>query len=97
MGYTGEFNMSVSKRFDLLKELNKAKANGENIELSDEKAIESPPTPSGPQPESIEEQINTSITETLKALSPTDAPPPAADEPNDKKSGKRLGRSKRSS
>ena len=70
MGYTGEFSLTVTKRLEMVKALNKGEngTNVENIAMGDSKAGEPGPKPSGPQPEPIENQFNSSMTATLKAL-----------------------------
>ena len=100
MGYTGEFNMSVTRRLEMVNALNEGEsaANGENIELGDKKATDQAPKPGSPQPEPVEQQISTSMTATLKALNVANAPPPPVDEddPEEKKSGGLFNRFKRS-
>ena len=98
LGYTGEFNMSVTNRLKMLGKLNKDSANCEKIEMGDDKPAEKAPKPKAPQPEPIEQQIKASMTETLQALSSTNAPlrPVEKDEPEDKKSAGLFSRFKRS-
>lgn len=63
----------AAKRLDMVKALNKSTgaAAPESIEMSSgpKQQLTEPPKPNGPQPEPIENQINTSMTQTLKALS----------------------------
>jgi len=72
---------------------------GETIELGEDK----PKTavkltkPNGPQPEPIENQINTSMTQTLKALSAAKATQPSSLEEDEKPSGGLFSRFRRSS
>jgi hypothetical protein len=105
MGYTGEFNLSMSKRLEMVKALNKGENgangkndnNGDNIDIGDSKVEDQAPKPKGPQSEPIEEQISTSMTATLKALNVANAPPPPVedDDPEEKKSDGLFGRFKR--
>jgi len=53
--------------------------------------------PTGPQPEPIENQFNTSMTQTLKALSAANNSPVKADADDEKSSGGLFGRFRRSS
>ncbi len=72
---------------------------GETIELGEDKpkATAKPSKPSGPQPEPIENQINTSMTQTLKALSAAKATQPSVIEDDEKPSGGLFSRFRRSS
>ncbi|RLA35912.1 MAG: hypothetical protein DRR15_06270, partial [Gammaproteobacteria bacterium] len=72
---------------------------GETIELGEAKpkAVAKPAIPNGPQPEPIENQINTSMTQTLKALSAAKATQPSAIEEDEKPSGGLFSRFRRSS
>jgi len=101
----GNFDMTMSRRFDMVKVLNsgaKSKPAAkprqdvklEKLELADDKPT---PKPNGSQPESIEQQMQTAITVTVKAISGGDVPPPEGDESEDKKSGGLFSRFKRSS
>ena len=70
----------------------------ETIELGSDngKAAAVPAKPNGPQPEPIENQINTSMTQTLKALSAAKATQPAVEE-EEKSAGGLFSRFRRSS
>ena len=70
----------------------------ETIELGsdDRKVAAAPAKPNGPQPEPIENQINTSMTQTLKALSAAKATQPAVEE-EEKSAGGLFSRFRRSS
>lgn len=72
---------------------------GETIELGEArpKAAARPAKPNGPQPEPIENQINTSMTQTLKALSAAKATQPSVIEDDEKPSGGLFSRFRRSS
>ena len=98
MGHTDKLDMSLSMRLDMVKELNNSGATTDNTQSPDGKAGGQAAKKSTAQPESIEEQMKTAMTGTLKTLSSADAPPAPLekDEPKDKKSGglfSRLGRS----
>jgi hypothetical protein len=78
--------------------LNSGGATMDNAQSPEGKAGGQAAKKSTAQPESIEQQINTAMTGTLKTLSSGDAPPAPLekDEPKDKKSGglfSRFGRS----
>lgn len=93
-------NESVAMRIDILNKMknNVAKMAMENVELG-ESAPPKPAKNSGkPQPESIEDQIDTSITQTLKAvdIARMDAEA-AAEEKEKKKSGGLFSRFRKSS
>jgi hypothetical protein len=55
------------------------------------------PKSNGSQPESIEQQMQSAMTATVKAISDVDIPPPEGDQQEDKKSGGLFSRFKRSS
>ena len=113
-GQTGNFEMTMSKRMDMLKALNsgtksdkKAKpektANSnksaalEKIELIEDKPAEVAPKANGSQLDSIEQQMETAMTATVKAISDVDIPPGVDDEESDDgKSGGLFSRFKRS-
>jgi len=57
-------------------------------------AAATPPTNTGPQPEPIENQFNTSMTATLKTLNNHSSPPSDDDDDDEKSSGGLLGRLK---
>ena len=99
----GKIDESAAKRLDMVNALNngKGKVSGpavEEIEISTgspNEKVEAPKT-TGPQPEPIENQINTSMTQTLKALSEAQAK--KAQEPEEeKKSGGLFSRFRKSS
>ena len=75
----------------------------EQIELGKDSGADTPGTPRAPQPESIEDQINTSITQTLEALDLARVADKMADEPDtgddetEKKSGGLFSRFRKSS
>lgn len=96
-----EVDESAAKRLDMVKSLNDGNGKApapkvEKIELGSAKQAPAVARPSGPQPEPIENQINTSMTQTLKALSSAQARPPA-DPEKEKKSGGLFSRFRRSS
>jgi type II secretory pathway predicted ATPase ExeA len=95
MAEPGNFNLTMSRRMDMVKELNKANAKPEKIEMGKTQPGVKVPKPDKSLPESIEDQM----TATLKTLGAADAPPLPLeeDEPKDKKSGGLLSRFKRSS
>ncbi len=89
---------STTRRLDLVMKLNSGGAKNENTGSGDGKPGGQAAKKSTAQPETIEEQMKTAMTGTLKTLSSADAPPAPLDkdEPKDKKSGglfSRLGRS----
>jgi type II secretory pathway predicted ATPase ExeA len=96
-----DLEMSMSRRMDMVKELNKIKgldkadAKTEKIEMGKTLPGAKMPKPDQSLPESIEDQM----TATLQTLGAADAPPLPLeeDEPKDKKSGGLLSRFKRSS
>ena len=61
---------SQALRIDMLNSLKPAAPEPapEIVEISTESNVPSPPKPRAPQPDSIENQINTSMTQTLEAL-----------------------------
>ena len=69
----------------------------ENVEMGSDDPANSAPTPKGPQPEPIENQINTSMTQTLEALNMTKAAKAAAEEKEEKKPGGLFARFRKSS
>ena len=95
-----ELRESQAMRMDMLKALKDGVGNlpTEKIELGRNTAAKAPPAPKGPQPEPIENQIDTSITQTLKSLKLPE-PAPAADggDEKDKKPGGLFSRFRRSS
>ncbi len=113
-GQTGDFDMTMSKRMDMLKALNSSKKSDkkakpektaksnksaavQKIELVEDKPAEVAPKTNGSQPESIEQQIETAMTATVKAISDVDIPPGVDDdESKDGKSGGLFSRFKRS-
>ena len=109
MGQTGNFDMTMSKRIDMLKALNSspkpdkgAKPDQGNalgkIELREGMPAEPAPKVNGSQPESIEQQMQTAMTATVKAISDVDIPPGVDDDDSeDGKSGGIFSRFKRSS
>jgi len=107
-GQAGNFDMTLSRRINMLKELNSGPksvkgakpekgAKLEKIDLGQTQPVAPAPKPNGFQPESIEQQMQTAMTATVKAISDVDIPPPEGDEPEDKKSGGLFSRFKRSS
>jgi general secretion pathway protein A len=99
----GKVDESAAKRLNMVKTLKNGNGSAsapvvEEIEMSSGKsnATPAPKKTTGPQPEPIENQINTSMTQTLKALS--SAQIKKAQEPEEeKKSGGLFGRFRRSS
>ena len=89
---------SVSLRIDML---NAMKANAaavtENVELGADRPVRDPSRPRGPQPEPIENQINTSITQTLEALNIAKMTESMDEEKVEKKSSRLFGLFKKSS
>jgi hypothetical protein len=85
---TGKLDASASQRLATVRALNAAPArpshDAASIAMSHYEAPPPPPTDSA-QPESIEDQINTSITQTLKALSVR--PPQNLEEDDEPKGG----------
>jgi hypothetical protein len=94
-------NDSAALRIDLLNEMKaKAAAMSENIEMGSDAPADKIQLPKGPQPEPIERQINTSMTQTLEALNVTKAADAIAtqEEPKEeKKSGGLFARFRKSS
>ena len=93
-------SQSAADRLDMVKALNNgagpaAVGPREDIQLGNDNP-DKPPKPRGPQPEPIEQQITTSMTQTLKALS---AAKPAQENPEEeeKKSGGLFSRFRKSS
>jgi general secretion pathway protein A len=100
-GKPAEPDESAARRLDMVKALNTENgktpaAKAEKIELGSEKPKPVAARPTGPQPEPIENQINTSMTQTLKALSSANVRPPVEPE-EEKKSGGLFSRFRRSS
>jgi hypothetical protein len=113
-GQTGNFDMTMSKRMDMLKALNSGKKSDkkaqpektaksnksaavQKIELVEDKPAEVASKVNGSQPESIEQQMETAMTATVKAISDVDIPPGVDDdESKDGKSGGLFSRFKRS-
>jgi hypothetical protein len=91
-----ELRQSVAMRIDVLNEM-KAKIATEHTEVVElgEEPARSPHR--GPQPEPIERQINTSMTQTLQALKVSQAADAVADARSKKKSGGLFARFRRSS
>lgn len=94
---------AAAQRLDMVKALNKG-ANidlpaAEEIEISSSKPAPSQVTkkPTGPQPEPIENQINTSMTQTLKALSSAQVRKADAAAADEKKAGGLFSRFRKSS
>jgi hypothetical protein len=98
-GDTGEFDMTVSKRLEMVKILNQGSPDLTKIEAGKDKAAEPARKSDESQPQSIEDQMKTEMTATLKTLSSADGPPSPLeegdDEPKEKKTGlfSRFGRS----
>ncbi len=94
-------NESTALRIDMLNKMKSKAANmAENVELGEDDPAKKTGKPKGPQPEPIENQISTSITQTLEALNVSkfaDAVPAEKTEKAEKKSGGLFSRFKRSS
>ena len=98
MGHTGKLDLSLSKRLEMVMQLNKGGAKSGNNGAGSSKVAKPEAKAKKAQPESIEEQMNTAMTSTLQTLSSADAPPLPVeeDQPEEKKSGglfSRFGRS----
>jgi len=96
----GELRQSQAQRMDMLKAMKDGAPDrpAENIELGRDSPA--PKTASrGPQPESIEDQFEVSLTQTLKSLALPEAagPPKEVEEDKGKKSGGLFSRFRRSS
>jgi hypothetical protein len=113
-GQAGNFDMTMSSRINMLKELKSGPksakgakpeicakpeigAKPEKIDLGKTQPVAPAPKTNGSQPESIEQQMQSAMTATVKAISDVDIPPPEDDEQEDKKSGGLFSRFKRSS
>lgn len=82
-------NDSTALRIDMLNEMKaKAAAMAENVEMG---SYDPAPAGKGPQPEPIERQINTSMTQTLEALNVAKMEARAAQEEEEKKEEKKSG------
>ena len=99
-----EMDASTKNRLAMVNALNNgiptvSMPKSETIELGEEKpkASVKQTTAKGPQPEPIENQINTSMTQTLKALSAAKANQPNSIEKDEKPSGGLFSRFRRSS
>jgi len=94
-------NDSTALRIDMLNEMKtKAAAMAENVEMGSDNPADKLPESKGPQPQPIERQINTSITQTLEALSVSKAVNAVAEEKiekEEKKSGGLFSRFRKSS
>jgi general secretion pathway protein A len=100
----GKVDESAAKRLNMVKALKNGNGSAsapvvEKIEMSSGKPNATPPPKkmTGPQPEPIENQINTSMTQTLKALSSAQIKKAQEPEEEEKKSGGLFGRFRRSS
>jgi general secretion pathway protein A len=91
-------NESVAMRIDML---NAMKSNpvtaAENVELGEDNPANGTSARKGPQPEPIERQINTSMTQTLEALNVSKAAESPKKEKVEKKSGGLFSRFRKSS
>ena len=100
-GNPAKLDQTATKRLDAVKAPNNGNgkapaAKVEEIELGGAKAEPVAPKPTGPQPEPIENQINTSMTQTLQALSSAQVKNLEKPE-EEKKSGGLFSRFRRSS
>jgi general secretion pathway protein A len=98
----GGLKDSQALRMDMLNAMKQKAGNrpGEEIEVHGEAPAAPSPKPSGPQPEPIENQINTSMTQTLEALNVSQAADSVAEAKEDsktKKSGGLFSRFRKSS
>jgi general secretion pathway protein A len=93
-------NESTALRIDMLNAMKtKATAMAENVEMGSDNPSDKLPDPKGPQPEPIERQINTSMTQTLEALNVSKVASSIAKEEvkEEKKSGGLFSRFRKSS
>jgi hypothetical protein len=93
---------SVAMRIDMLKAMQSKVADTppENVELGSDQPENPAPKANGPQPEPIENQISTSMTQTLEALNISKVADKVAaedDDDKDKKSGGLFSRFRKSS
>jgi hypothetical protein len=86
-------NESVALRIDMLNAMKNRTAKAENVELGEDAGS----TAKGPQPEPIERQINTSMTQTLEALNVSKVKDSAEGDKAEKKPGGLFSRFKKSS
>ncbi len=75
--------MSTTRRFDLIKQLNSGSDSFEEIAMGDTHGSKATPKKDGAGPGSLEEQFQTEMTATLKAIDSGEAPAPDADEDED--------------
>lgn len=87
-GKTGTFDMTMSERYRMVNSLNASPppANPKqqevaHISLGDTSKTRLPPAPTGETPVSIEDQIETALTQTRKGLTALDIPEPPAPPP----------------
>jgi type II secretory pathway predicted ATPase ExeA len=91
-------NESVALRIEMLNAMkSKAATMAENVELGEDNPAAHSSRSGGAQPEPIERQINTSMTQTLEALKLSKVATPAVTEKSEKKSGGLFSRFKKSS
>ena len=89
---------STALRIDMLNKMkSKAAAMAENVELGEDNPAHSTAKSRGPQPEPIEHQISTSMTQTLEALNISKVAESVKVEKTEKKSGGLFSRFKKSS
>jgi type II secretory pathway predicted ATPase ExeA len=91
-------NQSTALRIDMLNKMkSKAAAMAENVELGEDDPAKNTSKTNSPQPEPIERQINTSMTQTLEALKFSKVAESVTAEKPEKKSGGLFSRFKKSS
>ncbi len=97
LGSDTDIQMSTTRRFDLIKQLNSGSNSFEEIALGDTHGSKATPKKDGAGPGSLEEQFQTEMTATLKAIDSGEAPAPDADEDEPKKKTGLFSRFSRSS
>jgi hypothetical protein len=86
-----DIQLSTTRRFDLIKQLNSGE-NTENVEMGDTHGPKAAPTKKDDGPDSLEDQLQTAMTATLKAIDSGEAPPPDTDDDEPKKKTGLFGR-----
>lgn len=81
-----EVQMSTTRRLDLIKQLNSGNAD-ENIEMGETNGPKAVPKKSNDSLQTLEDQLQSAMTATVKALEDPESPPAEADEEPKKKTG----------